>query len=55
MCREVELEQQKSAPTTVQTSSPSVADEIMKFKQLLDCGAITQEEFNAKKKQLLGL
>ena len=55
MCREVELEQQKSAPTTVQTSSPSVADEIMKFKQLLDCGAITQEEFDAKKKQLLGL
>lgn len=55
MCREVELEQQKSAPTTVQTSSPSAADEIMKFKQLLDCGAITQEEFDAKKKQLLGL
>lgn len=31
------------------------ADEIMKFKQLLDAGAITQEEFDAKKKQLLGL
>lgn len=31
------------------------ADEIKKFKELLDTGAITQEEFDAKKKQLLGL
>lgn len=39
-------------------SSPaaaSTADEIMKFKHLLDEGVITQEEFNAKKKQLLGV
>ena len=33
----------------------SVADEILKFKNLLDMGAITQEEFDAKKKELLGL
>ena len=33
----------------------TVADEIKKFKELLDMGAITQEEFDAKKKQLLGL
>ena len=33
----------------------SSADEIMKYKGLLDMGAITQEEFDAKKKQLLGL
>lgn len=33
----------------------SEADEIMKFKELLDKGVITQEEFDAKKKQLLGL
>lgn len=33
----------------------SSADELAKFKQLLDSGAITQEEYNAKKKQLLGL
>ena len=32
----------------------SVADELLKFKQLLDMGAITQEEFDAQKKQLLG-
>lgn len=33
----------------------SSADEILKFKKLLDDGIITQEEFEAKKKQLLGL
>ena len=30
------------------------ADEIMKYKELLDTGVITPEEFEAKKKQLLG-
>lgn len=29
--------------------------EIQKYKQLLDCGIITPEEFNQKKKELLGL
>ena len=33
----------------------SAADEIAKFKGLLDSGAITEEEFSAKKKQLLGI
>jgi len=33
----------------------SAADELVKFKGLLDAGAITQQEFEAKKKQLLGL
>ncbi|MGI6752673.1 MAG: SHOCT domain-containing protein [Anaerovoracaceae bacterium] len=33
----------------------SEADEILKFKQLLDNGVITQEEFEMKKKQILGL
>ena len=28
-------------------------DQLMKYKQLLDSGAITQEEFDAKKKELL--
>ena len=37
------------------SQSVSTADEILKYKQLLDMGAITQEEFNAKKKQLLEL
>lgn len=33
----------------------STADELKKFKELLDMGVITQAEFDAKKKQLLGL
>ncbi len=33
----------------------SSADEIKKYKELLDIGAITQEEYDAKKKQILGL
>lgn len=35
------------------TRNKSSADEIMKYKQLLDCGAITIEEFNNKKAELL--
>ena len=31
------------------------ADQIAKYKDLLDKGVISQEEFDAKKKQLLGL
>ncbi len=35
------------------SSNFSVADEIKKFKELLDMGAITYEEFEKKKKELL--
>ena len=35
-------------------TATSVADEILKFKNLLDAGIITQEEFEKKKQQLLG-
>lgn len=38
-----------------QNAPQSDADELAKFKQLLDSGAITQEEYDAKKKQLLRL
>ena len=38
-----------------ESSTGSDADEIRKFKKLLDEGIITKEEFEAKKKQLLGL
>ena len=34
---------------------PTVYEEIAAAKELLDRGLITQEEFDAKKKQLLGL
>ena len=43
------------APTINQESHQSNADELKKYKELLDSGIITQEEFDAKKKQLLGL
>ena len=42
--------------TAQQTAqSPSGADELLKYKQLLDAGAITQEEFDALKKRILDL
>lgn len=40
---------------TLVVNQVSSAEEIKKYKDLLDSGAITQEEFDAKKKQLLGL
>ncbi|WP_300903365.1 SHOCT domain-containing protein [uncultured Clostridium sp.] len=36
-----------------QVNTNSVADELKKFKELLDCGVITKEEFEKKKKELL--
>ena len=45
----------KEKGETSDSASNSSADEIAKFKKLLDDGTITQEEFDAKKKQLLGL
>lgn len=46
---------ERSASVFTPAPALSPADEIMKYKQLLDCGAITEEEYNAKKKQLLNL
>lgn len=44
------------APTPAAPASVSeAADDLMKLKELLDAGILTQEEFDAKKKQLLGL
>ncbi|MBR0237370.1 MAG: SHOCT domain-containing protein [Thermoguttaceae bacterium] len=40
----------QSAPQPI-----SAADEVIKYKQLLDMGAISQEEFDTLKKKLLGL
>lgn len=45
---------ERSKPQTI-VQQASVADEIIKLKQLLDMGVITSGEFDAKKKQLLGL
>ncbi|MCI7741234.1 MAG: SHOCT domain-containing protein [Clostridiales bacterium] len=49
-----EMIQKRPTNTTV-VQNVSNADELAKFKDLLDKGIITQEEFDAKKKQLLGL
>lgn len=43
------------APEMTENSTIGAADELKKYKELLDSGILTQEEFNAKKKQLLGL
>ena len=42
-------------PIIYQEKDTSNADELRKYKKLLDDGVISQEEFDAKKKQLLGL
>ena len=46
-----ELQQVQSQPI----NNISVADEIKKYKDLLDQGILTQEEFDKKKKQLLDI
>ena len=43
------------ASTSTPTSQSSAMDDLKKLKDLFDAGIITQEEFDAKKKQLLGL
>lgn len=50
----IKQEAPNQSQITLQPSSVSVADEILKFKNLLDMGAITQEEFEKKKSELLG-
>lgn len=47
----------EAAAAASQVNGPaySAADEIMKFKNLLDQGIITPEQFEAKKNELLGL
>ena len=52
---------QKEVSVYMKSSTPDVAvekidsNELVKLKELLDSGIITQEEFDAKKKQILGL
>ena len=49
------VQQDKSAAPTVVMEKESTPEELKKYKELLDSNIITQEEFDAKKKQLLGL
>ena len=52
-CTKLLLNRQDQKKTN--DSTVSNADELKKYKDLLDAGIITQEEFDAKKKELLGL
>lgn len=54
----IKIQQRKLAQTARQAEashSASPIEAIKLYKELLDAGIITQEEFDAKKKQLLGL
>ena len=50
-----QTENKSAQPVKQEVIQQSNADELKKFKDLLDQGIISQEEFDAKKKQLLGL
>lgn len=52
---EISAEEAAKAAETPAAPAASSMDELKKLKELLDMGIITQEEFDAKKKQLLGL
>ena len=54
---QAEEDEKKRSATTErpEASTFSAPEEIAKYKELLDNGAITQEEYEAKKKQLLGI
>lgn len=49
------LNRQSDKQSDTAATAKTAADEIKKYKELLDMGAITQEEFDAKKKELLNL
>ena len=51
------LHEQKSKGDAPQVASDnkSAAEQLKEFKELLDMGILTQEEFDAKKKELLNL
>ena len=53
------IERQSKPKAVVQEEKPAapsnVAEQLKQLKELVDAGILTQEEFDAKKKQLLGL
>ncbi len=55
ICQDVENNSLPIKANSDTGSKFSEADEILKFKNLLDAGIITEDEFEQKKKQLLGL
>ena len=55
VCGITEKENKNWKENKEEKTNSSAAEELARFKKLLDDGAITEEEYNAKKKQLLGL
>ena len=53
--KEIRDSQKSETSTQSQSDNISVADEIKKFAELKEQGVISEEEFEAKKKELLGL
>lgn len=53
--RVAKVTEEQKLETVKKDKLPDAVTEIKRFKKLLDDGVLTQEEFNAKKKQLLGL
>ncbi len=51
----IERQQKKESVVTKVEAKVDETEQLAKYKDLLDKGVITQEEFDAKKKQLLGL
>ena len=53
--KSVIIEKKNSAQSKSNSLNNSETDELKEYKDFLDSGDITQEEFDAKKKQILGL
>jgi hypothetical protein len=49
-----EWESNTATGNVVMQAAVSPAEELKKFKELLDMGVITQEEFDRKKQQIMG-
>ena len=55
LSKKINERQKNSENAKASDSKGNNMDDLLKLKSLLDAGVITQEEFEAKKKQLLGL
>lgn len=54
-CKSLVEEYMNNSKGNDKTGTSSTADELKKFADLRDQGVLTEEEFNQKKKQLLGI
>lgn len=52
---QISIRESSMKPSNSEKTSFSVADELIKYKELLDAGVLSQEEFDKKKQQLLGI